>query len=98
MVRGVLTGAGLVEMPKLKALTLTDAPAPGQILRGQLLSGERKAAFLVRLWDHRIMAIECKVSNSATNSVKRLNNDAAAKAEAWDERTLGRGRLFRRPC
>lgn len=29
------------------------------------------------------MPIECKVSNSATNSVKRLNNDAAAKAEAW---------------
>jgi hypothetical protein len=45
--------------------------------------GNRKADFLVRLWDHRIMTIECKVSNSATNSVKRLNNDAAAKAEAW---------------
>jgi hypothetical protein len=29
------------------------------------------------------MAIECKVSNSATNSVKRLNNDAAVKAEYW---------------
>ena len=29
------------------------------------------------------MAIECKVSNSFTNSVKRLNNDAAAKAVAW---------------
>lgn len=29
------------------------------------------------------MAIECKVSNSSTNSVKRLNNDAAAKAEDW---------------
>ena len=29
------------------------------------------------------MAIECKVSNSAVNSVKRLNNDAAAKAKAW---------------
>jgi hypothetical protein len=29
------------------------------------------------------MAIECKVSNSSTNSVKRLNNDAAAKAQAW---------------
>lgn len=29
------------------------------------------------------MPIECKVSNSATNSVKRLNNDAAAKAEEW---------------
>lgn len=29
------------------------------------------------------MAIKCKVSNSAINSVERLNNDAAAKAEAW---------------
>lgn len=29
------------------------------------------------------MAIECKVSNSSTNSVKRLNNDAAVKAEVW---------------
>lgn len=38
---------------------------------------------LVGLWDRRVMAIECKVSNSATNSVKRLNNDAAAKAGSW---------------
>jgi hypothetical protein len=29
------------------------------------------------------MPIECKVSNSATNSVKRINNDAAAKAVRW---------------
>lgn len=29
------------------------------------------------------MPIECKVSNSATNSIKRLNNDAAVKAGAW---------------
>lgn len=29
------------------------------------------------------MPIECKVSNSSTNSVKRLNNDAAVKAEIW---------------
>ncbi len=45
--------------------------------------GERKADFIVGLWDYRIMAIECKVSNSSTNSVKRLNNDAAVKAEIW---------------
>jgi len=31
------------------------------------------------------MPIECKVSNSAINSVKRLNNDAAAKAGFWRE-------------
>jgi hypothetical protein len=35
------------------------------------------------LWDRRIMAIECKVSNSSTNSVKRLNRGAAGKAEKW---------------
>ena len=29
------------------------------------------------------MPIECKVSNSATNSIKRLNNDAAQKAVTW---------------
>lgn len=29
------------------------------------------------------MPIECKVSNSSTNSVKRLNNDAAVKAASW---------------
>jgi hypothetical protein len=29
------------------------------------------------------MPIECKVSNSAVNSVKRLNREAAGKAESW---------------
>lgn len=61
---------------------LTNAPEPGHFCRESPL-GTRKADFLVRLWDQRVLAIECKVSNSATNSVKRLNNDAAAKAEVW---------------
>jgi hypothetical protein len=38
---------------------------------------------VLHLNDTRLMPIECKVSNSATNSVKRINNDAAAKATAW---------------
>ena len=82
MVSGVLTGSGLLEVAKRKVLTLTDAPEPGQFC-GESYLGDRKADFLVRLWDGRIMPIECKVSNSAINSVKRLNNNAAAKAEAW---------------
>ena len=45
--------------------------------------GSRKADLVVSLWDGRIMPIECKVSNSALNSVKRLNNDAAVKASVW---------------
>ena len=82
LVRRALAGAGLVEAPGRTVSTLAAAPEPGQFC-GESYLGNRKADFLVRLWDHRIMPIECKVSNSATNSVKRLNNDAAAKAEAW---------------
>lgn len=58
---------------------LSGAPRSGQFCREALL-GERKADLVVGLWDGRIRPIECKVSNSSTNSVKRLNNDAAIKA------------------
>jgi hypothetical protein len=43
----------------------------------------RKAHLIVGLWDDRMMPIECKVSDSGLNSVKRILNDAAAKAETW---------------
>lgn len=82
MVGRALVSAGFAEVSKRKVLTLTDAPQAGEFC-GESLLGNRKADFIVRLWDHRLMPIECKVSNSAVNSVKRLNNDAAAKAEAW---------------
>jgi hypothetical protein len=62
--------------------TLNQAPGPGEFCRESLL-GTTKADFLLGLWDHRIMPIECKVSNSATNSVKRLNREASGKAEYW---------------
>lgn len=81
-VDGALSGAGFNRVAKRKVKTFTDAPAPGMFCAESPL-GRRKADFLVGLWDQRVMAIECKVSNSATNSVKRLNNDAAAKAKAW---------------
>ncbi len=63
-------------------VTLDDAPEPGEFCRESMLGG-RKADLVVRLRDRRILAIECKVSNSSTNSIKRLNNDAAVKAVAW---------------
>jgi hypothetical protein len=62
--------------------TLNQAPSPGEFCRESLL-GTTKADFLLGLWDHRVMPIECKVSNSSTNSVKRLNREAAGKAEYW---------------
>jgi len=82
LVEEALTGAGLRKVATRVIATLNKAPEPGAFCRESLL-GERKADFAVGLWDNRVLAIECKVSNSSTNSVKRLNNDAAAKAEIW---------------
>ena len=77
-----LKDAGLTNVPPRKITVLTQAPARGEFC-GESLLGKRKADIVVGLWDGRTLPIECKVSNSATNSIKRLNNDAAAKAEYW---------------
>lgn len=84
-VKVCLRDAGMVEVGTRPVTPgLLDAPAPGEFC-GEALFGQRKADLIVRLYDGRCMPIECKVSNSSTNSVKRLNNDAAAKASAWIE-------------
>lgn len=77
-----LLRAGLTKVPTRTIYTHADAPNAGEFCRESLLV-YRKADFVVRLYDSRILAIECKVSNSSTNSIKRLNNDIAAKAEDW---------------
>jgi hypothetical protein len=56
---------------------------PSREIRGESVLGTRKGDIIVRLWDQRLMPIECKVSKSYINSVKRLNNDAAVKASSW---------------
>jgi hypothetical protein len=81
-VRQALVDAGFTEVPRRDVDVLGKAPEPGQFCAEAKL-GTRKGDFLVRLHDQRVMPIECKVSNSYLNSIKRLNNDAAAKAEAW---------------
>lgn len=81
-VEDALLKLGFKKVPRRHVETAADLPAPGEFC-GESKLGNRKADFIVRLWDFRAMPIECKVSNSATNSVKRLNNDAAAKAVVW---------------
>lgn len=78
----LLASSGLTPVPTRRIPTVGDAPQPGHFC-GESLLGSRKADFVVALWDRRLMPIECKVSNSSTNSVKRLNNDAEAKAAVW---------------
>ena len=82
LVEEALTTLGWKKVATRRVDTSNQAPQPGEFCRESTL-GIRKADFLVGLYDHRVMAIECKVSNSSTNSVKRLNNDAAVKAVDW---------------
>lgn len=78
-----LVAAGFEKIPAPREVsTLAAAPATGKFCR-ETMFGSRKADLLVGLWDERKMPIECKVSNSAVNSIKRLNNDAAVKAVIW---------------
>ena len=61
---------------------LTAAPKPGQFCGETRLAGTR-ADVVARLYDGRVMAIECKVSNSSVNSYKRLVHDTGGKAATW---------------
>lgn len=84
-VSDVLLGAGFVQVPTRTIDNSSQAPRKAEFCRESSFGG-RKADLVVGLWDGRLMPIECKVSNSSTNSVKRLNNDAAAKAVTWSKR------------
>jgi hypothetical protein len=86
-VEEALLGAGFTKVATRTVSTSAEGPKRGEFCRESVLTG-RKADLLVGLWDTRLMPIECKVSNSATNSIKRLNNDAAVKAVSW-RRSLG---------
>jgi hypothetical protein len=83
LVKKTLQAMGFTETKARPIQTIAHAPAPGEFT-GECLVGSRRADVPVRLHDGRLMPIECKVSNSSTNSVKRLNNDAGAKAGVWN--------------
>lgn len=69
---------------KLKKITnYAQFPAQGVVSENEVQFGPERADVVARLWDDRMMPIECKVSNSAVNSYKRLNHDTLAKHVAW---------------
>lgn len=82
LVKEALAALGLKEVASRDIPNVSLAPAAGEFC-GESVLGTRKGDIIVRLWDQRVMPIECKVSNSYLNSVKRLNNDAAVKAGSW---------------
>ena len=81
-VKEKLRASDLEEVAPRTIKSIRDAPGAGQFC-GESLFGTRKADIVIGLFDGRVMPVECKVSNSSTNSIKRLNNDAQVKAVNW---------------
>lgn len=79
-----LRSIGFTEVPPTAISTIVHGPQDMEFCAEAKLD-ERKADVILRLHDTRLMAFECKVSNSSTNSIKRLTGDVAAKAEHWAE-------------
>jgi hypothetical protein len=93
-VKELLASVGMKEVKAKEIPMLTAAPAPGHFCGETRLAGTR-ADVVVRLEDERVMAIECKVSNSTVNSYKRLVHDTGGKAAHWYDQ-LGRAQVI--PC
>jgi len=91
-VKELLRELGFVEDAKRPIPTAAAAPARGHFMGETPLAGA-KADVVATLHDGRIMAIECKVSNSAVNSYKRIVHDTGGKATIW-YRELGRANVI----
>ncbi len=68
-----LREVGLKEVNARTIRIFDEASKPGEFC-GESLVGNNKADIPVRLHDGRLLAIECKSSNSAVNSFKRVNH------------------------
>jgi hypothetical protein len=84
-VKLALRARGFTEIERRPMHHIADAPQPGEFC-GETIFATRNADIVAGLWDRRAMPIECKVSNSAVNSIKRVKNDVAAKATTWRTR------------
>lgn len=82
-VRDLLVARGLTEVPR-RPIDVTGGLEPGEFSKEALVAGTR-CDIPVGLWDGRLLLLEAKVSNSAVNSVKRLNREVGGKARLWRE-------------
>ena len=83
-VKELLQREGFTEVRARDIRILNEAPPPLSYC-GECKLGDTRADLIVRLADARLAAIECKVSNSAVNSFKRVNHETVSKARAWVE-------------
>jgi hypothetical protein len=81
-VRAALLGVGFQEVARRDIPLPAEAPEPGEFCLESKF-GATRADIVLRLGDGRVMPIERKVSNSAVNSYKRINHEAANNARSW---------------
>jgi hypothetical protein len=95
-VKDLLKSLGMNEVAAREILSLSSgtAPALGEYCGESRVAGTR-ADVVARLKNGDIMLIECKVSNSAVNSYKRVVHDTGGKAAHWYT-SLGRASTI--PC
>lgn len=91
-VRGVLTALNFAQVNSRRMRLITDAPDPGSFC-GAAKLGAKQGDVFARLHDKRLLAVECKVSNSEVNSFKRVMNDSVSKATEW-KRALGEDQVI----
>ncbi len=80
-VQSLLSQAGFTLVTR-RPITIVGGIDRGEYCRESLVEGI-KCDIPICLRDGRFLFIECKVSNSALNSVKRLNREVGGKARAW---------------
>jgi hypothetical protein len=78
--------------PKYGIRQIGDFPDPGRYVSACRF-GRHNADFVVRLPDNRLLAIECKASNSEVNGFKRLNKEVVVDAGDW-YRAFGRASVI----
>lgn len=83
MLKMRLEEMGYARMNGPKAIEAPAQYPPPKAFFGETPLYSRKADILIRLPDERLVAVEAKDSGSALNSVKRVLNDTAAKAQHW---------------
>lgn len=84
-VREALVRIGFREIPVRAVKVLADFPAPMELFSSETAVDGAKADVAFGLPDGRLMAIECKSSNSEVNSYKRLNHEVTDKCAKWHQ-------------
>jgi hypothetical protein len=82
-VKAALIAAGYAEVAGRQTIKLLSDAPPVKQFSGECMLGRTRADIVARLPDGRVLAIECKTSNSAVNSYKRINHEALGKAVKW---------------